>query len=157
MRATALTLATATLGLLACGAAVTASAAPQPQPLPQPWPGTVSEHGKLDNLTAWCPEGYRATGGGYHVPGYEMEQSVTTSRPTRDGTGWVVSASSVNPDLLKQLDSLQEKQDALDNATTEEGREAARKDLEDAQKIAYDMPQRAPVKGTAYVVCTDSL
>ncbi|TJZ52923.1 hypothetical protein FCH28_17290 [Streptomyces piniterrae] len=152
MRATALTLATATVALLACGTAVAASAAPQDGP----WTRTVSVEGKLDRLTAWCPDGYRVTSGGFHAPGYEMEQTITTSRPTSDGTGWVVSASAVNPDLLKQLDSLQGKQDAVDNATTDASREAARRDLEDAQKVAYDMPQRAAIKGTAYAVCTDA-
>ncbi|UQA93567.1 hypothetical protein [Streptomyces halobius] len=149
MRATALTLASATVGLLACGAVVAASAAPQHRPAQQ----TVSERGKLDRLTARCPDGYHTTGGGYRLSGYEMEQSVTMSRPTRDGNGWVVSAGAVNPDLLKHLDSLQGKQDAVDHATTDEERQAARRELEDAQKAVYDMPQRAPVKGTAYVVC----
>ncbi|MFF2922703.1 hypothetical protein ACFVTP_09910 [Streptomyces celluloflavus] len=156
MRATALNLSAATAaGLLVWSLPVAASATAPKGPAPR----TVKVKGKLDGLTARCPAGYHASGGGFEIPGYEMEQAVTASRPTTDGTGWVVSASSVNPAMLHQLEVIQDRQDALDKVmgdktATDAQRQAAQKALDEAQKTAYDMPQRAALTGTAYALCT---
>ncbi|MFH8568783.1 hypothetical protein [Streptomyces sp. NPDC017993] len=159
MRATALTLSAATVAaLLACGATPAAGATAHPAPslatrlLDRP--RIVTVQGELNGLTARCPAGSYVTSGGFEISGYEIEQTVTASHPTAAGDGWVVSADSINPELLKQLEVIQAKQDAVENATTDAQRDAAQKELEEAQKVAYNMPQRAPVSGTVHALCS---
>ncbi|MFG2892031.1 hypothetical protein [Streptomyces sp. NPDC048248] len=161
MRSTALTLSTATVtALLVCGAPPAAGATAHPAPAPHRAlrlldpPRIVTVQGELNRLTARCPDGSYVISGGFEISGYEIEQTVTASHPTAAGDGWVVSADSINPELLKQLEVIQAKQDAVDNATTDAQREAAQKELEEAQRIAYNMPQRAPVNGAVHAVCS---
>ncbi|MFD7919059.1 hypothetical protein ACFV3R_07540 [Streptomyces sp. NPDC059740] len=152
----------AALGLLFCGPGAAArgqtppDGAGRPASRPaaaSPAPVTARRTGPLAPLVATCPPGRRVLGGGYEVPGRDLEQSVGASRPTADGRGWSVTADAVNPALLRRLELVEQQQDAVEAARTPRKRAAAERELAQARKAADRLPQRAPVRGTVYAVC----
>lgn len=87
-RVAALAAGTALLAAAGCALAAAPATAGSPRQIVTGGPGSP---------TAYCPDGYHATGGGF-VLNTGADHAITRNSRTADGSGWTVQISGANPD-----------------------------------------------------------